>query len=539
MDWTAASGVAPQTYFGTTQDTDTRVQRGMPVALGVSVNDAMRKPRGGNYRNGEFYASRLSIRRRPRSWFAQAFEIVDRDARCADVYNRIPRPSLPAPFEQFNNRSFTCPWPRKYGGSGAIEGYWNVFMCEPCLTPHRDPDVRIPWSKAAGLEKGRVAADEAIRTAASLPVVRQAVASLEQLLQKAQRDFRLAQGPDKAETIRLQEDLAVARGRLAALDPNATRPATVSPQPPALTNAATAAAPPRRLLLPPPRRRAAATGERHEAAGRGHHEGPSRPAARLHIEARGCSTWKASLPAQEELLYAPLANLGCVVDVFISTDPSPRFAEMLRDYEAFANATNGSTTIAEVAAKHRKHQDSPQKPKVLAALDAVAAAGRAYDAIMVWRFDVQPLDAITTWPVRAGAVSVPFREAALREFPTRGRPRPPAATAFCNRIGTNDGRISDAAWVLDGSRVRDAYDAVAKASGRLLHYAFKDGPKERGALGEGRAASRSWPRDFMIRVRRTRSSGSVVPRSRAARRPTRTRAGTTASRSGPPHGARP
>ena len=124
-------------------------------------------------------------------------------------------------------------------------GYWNVFFCEPCQTPRRDPDVRIPWSKAAGLEKGRVAAGEAIRTAASLPVVRQAVASLEKLLQKAQRDFRLLQGPDEAETIRLKEDLEVARGRLAALDPNATRPATVSPQLPALTNAATAAAPPR------------------------------------------------------------------------------------------------------------------------------------------------------------------------------------------------------------------------------------------------------------------------------------------------------
>ena len=140
-------------------------------------------------------------------------------------------------------------------------------------------------------------------------------------------------------------------------------------------------------------------------------------------------------------------------------------------------------------------------------------------------FDVQPLDAITTWPVRAGP-------SVLREFPTRGRPRPPAATAFCNRIGTNDGRISDAAWVLDGSRVRDAYDAVEKASGRLLHYAFKDGPKERGGTAcaeikfslrvvldrradldaiaatparpprndtqvlAGRAASRSWLRDF-------------------------------------------
>ena len=95
-------------------------------------------------------------------------------------------------------------------------------MCEPCQTPRRDPDVRIPWSKAAGLEKGRVAAGEAIRTAASLPVVRQAVASLEQLLKKAQRDFRLAQGPDEAVAARLREDLEIARGKLAALDPNAT-----------------------------------------------------------------------------------------------------------------------------------------------------------------------------------------------------------------------------------------------------------------------------------------------------------------------------
>ena len=224
MDWTASSGVAPQTYFGTTRDTDTRVRwrRGMPVALGVPVNDAMRKPRGGNYRNGEFYASRLSIRRRPRSWFAQAFGIVDRDARCADVYNGIPRPSLPAPFEQFNNRSFKCPWPRKYGGSGAVEGYWNVFFCEPCLTPHRDPDVRIPWSEAAGLEEGRVAAGEAIRTAAAPEVVRQAVASLMQLLHRAQRDFGSAQGPDEAVAARLREDLEIARGKLATLDPNAT-----------------------------------------------------------------------------------------------------------------------------------------------------------------------------------------------------------------------------------------------------------------------------------------------------------------------------
>lgn len=171
------------------------------------------------------------------------------------------------------------------------------------------------------------------------------------------------------------------------------------------------------------------------------------------------------------------------VDVFISTDPSSRFAEMLRDYEAFANATNGSTTVAEVAERHRKDKGSPQKPKVLAALDAVAAAGHAYDAVVVWRFDVQPIIDVTAWRFRENAVSVPFREAALRDFPLKSRPRPAAATVFCNRIGNNDGRISDAAWVLDGSKVRDAYDAVTKASGRLLHYAFKDGPKEKGGTG--------------------------------------------------------
>ena len=166
MDWTASSGVAPQTYFGTTRDTDTRVRwrRGMPVALGVPVNDAMRKPRGGNYRNGEFYASRLSIRRRPRSWFAQAFGIVDRDARCADVYNGIPRPSLPAPFEQFNNRSFTCPWPRKYGGSGAVEG--------PPAVPksnHRHPPHRLICAQATGMSfsVSRASHPTGIRTSGS------------------------------------------------------------------------------------------------------------------------------------------------------------------------------------------------------------------------------------------------------------------------------------------------------------------------------------------------------------------------------------
>ena len=59
MDWTAASGVAPQTYFGTTRHavgssawSRVPLSGGMPSALGVPVKDATRKPRGGNYRNG-------------------------------------------------------------------------------------------------------------------------------------------------------------------------------------------------------------------------------------------------------------------------------------------------------------------------------------------------------------------------------------------------------------------------------------------------------------------------------------------------------
>ena len=357
----------------------------------TSISRRWRRPRP-RADAGEFYASRLSIRRRARLWFAQAFDIVDRDARCADIYNGIPLPSLPTPFERWNHRSFTCPVQRIYAGGGAIEGYrrclnqmvtarfrhcwswsprhrrgtfsttwrsrlltarrsqhgrvlaeqglsapdslldlrtgyWNVFFCEPCLTPRRDPDVRIPWSEAAGLEKGRVVAGEAIRTAASLRVVRQAVASLEQLLHKAQHDFRLAQGPDEAITARLREDLEFARGKLAALDPNATRPATAPPQPPAPANAATATAPPRpptpaaAATATAPPRPANATKPRVAVIVRGLHE--PQPGCTTR-EARGCSTWRASLPAQAKLLFAPLANLGCVVDVCVEIKISRR-----------------------------------------------------------------------------------------------------------------------------------------------------------------------------------------------------------------------
>ena len=124
MDWTAASGAAPQTYFfGTTRLGATRVPRsgGMPSALGVPVKDATRKPRGGNYRNGEFHASRLSIRRRPRSWFAQAFDIVDQDARCADVYNKILCQDCPRRTSSTTTARLRVRIPGNTGG-GAIEG---------------------------------------------------------------------------------------------------------------------------------------------------------------------------------------------------------------------------------------------------------------------------------------------------------------------------------------------------------------------------------------------------------------------------------
>jgi hypothetical protein len=222
----------------------------------------------------------------------------------------------------------------------------QVFMCEPCQTPRRDPDVRIPWSRAAGLEKGRVAAGEAIRTAASLPAVRQAVASLELLLSKAQRDFRLLQGPDVLEVARLQEDLEVARGRLAALDPNATRPATAPPRPrPPAPAAATAATAP-----PKP---ANATKPRVAVIMRGLHEPQSGCTAR---EARGCSTWKASLPAQEELLFAPLANLGCVVDICVEIKISRRV-------RASTSTPSTQRLLDGVAMPVPRHSTEPERPR--------------------------------------------------------------------------------------------------------------------------------------------------------------------------------
>ena len=99
--------------------------------------------RSGNYRNAEFFASRLAIRRRSREFFQTALGFVEETARCADIYLGVPKPKLAPPFERYNDRSFACPARPRYHGSGRIEGYWDVLFCEPCVTPRREVDKRI------------------------------------------------------------------------------------------------------------------------------------------------------------------------------------------------------------------------------------------------------------------------------------------------------------------------------------------------------------------------------------------------------------
>lgn len=142
MDWTAKNGVAPQTWFGTTHAYDMAHDGPMPAHLGLHPEDLSKK-RHGNYRNGEFYASRLAIRRRSVDFYRQAYDTVVRDAKCADVYNGA-KTRLPKPFEGYSDGS-DCPQPRRYGGSGRIEGYWSAFFCEPCAMPRRGEDPRLPF----------------------------------------------------------------------------------------------------------------------------------------------------------------------------------------------------------------------------------------------------------------------------------------------------------------------------------------------------------------------------------------------------------
>ena len=112
MDWTAKHGVAPQTWFGTTHAYDMAHDGPMPAHLGLHPEDLSRK-RHGNYRNGEFFASRLSIRRRSVDFYRKAYDTVVRDAKCADVYNGVTT-RLPKPFEGYSDGS-DCPQPRRYG----------------------------------------------------------------------------------------------------------------------------------------------------------------------------------------------------------------------------------------------------------------------------------------------------------------------------------------------------------------------------------------------------------------------------------------
>ena len=112
MDWTAKHGVAPQTWFGTTHAYDMAHDGPMPAHLGLHPEDLSRK-RHGNYRNGEFFASRLSIRRRSVDFYRKAYATVVRDAKCADAYNGVTT-RLPKPFEGYSDGS-DCPQPRRYG----------------------------------------------------------------------------------------------------------------------------------------------------------------------------------------------------------------------------------------------------------------------------------------------------------------------------------------------------------------------------------------------------------------------------------------
>ena len=386
----------------------------MPSALGVPVKDATRKPRGGNYPAcTSSTASRLSTRRRPGPgspnsilWTrTRAAPTSTTRSRCQDCPRRT---------SSTNNRSFTCPYPgntrrarrsdrrgspsrspkstsassrRQFFGSrwrasvastvsdplvadsgahGVEEHLWvRRVHGEPCQTPRRDPDVRIPWSKAAGLEKGRVAAGEAIAAAASLRLVRRRWPhSSSSASQRRSVTAATAQGPDKASGAAPggpRSRAARATGR-AALDPNAH------------------GVPRRRrrdrdrLLLPPdaPRRARRRAGERHEAAGRGPAAGGSftrggQPGCTR--EGRGCSTWKASLPAPEELLFAPLRRAD--VSWTSSYPRTGRRRQMLRGRVVRGRA-------APQQSRRSKHRDDRHRKR-----RAARAAGRP-DGVQPW-----------------------------------------------------------------------------------------------------------------------------------------------------------
>jgi len=120
MDWTHEKKLAPQTFFGTTEGGAQRLDP-LPGHLGID-KDLLKTRRAGNYAKGEFYASRVSIRRRTRAFYAQALETVREDAKCADRYvncsgaarrtfcgGKGERTVLPEPFADFNAGERACP----------------------------------------------------------------------------------------------------------------------------------------------------------------------------------------------------------------------------------------------------------------------------------------------------------------------------------------------------------------------------------------------------------------------------------------------
>lgn len=107
--------------------------------------------------------------------------------------------------------------------------------------------------------------------------------------------------------------------------------------------------------------------------------------------------YRSSLPAQRRRLFAPLRALECATDVFAATQQSPNIQAMAAAYEA--EAVEGRGTFELLVRPGDLPVSELQKDKVLAGLDAALASNQTYDAIIVWRFDIEPLRNVTAWVV--------------------------------------------------------------------------------------------------------------------------------------------
>ena len=117
----------------------------------LNVSDAdYRQPRGGAYRNGEFILPRLVARKRSRAFYAAALGAIVHDAKCqaaASLRNGGDADRLPPPFDRYLDGLAGCDWRVYTGNHGGhlIEGWWPQLFCEPCVTPARRDDPRIPY----------------------------------------------------------------------------------------------------------------------------------------------------------------------------------------------------------------------------------------------------------------------------------------------------------------------------------------------------------------------------------------------------------